>query len=401
MDRRMVGLVDGSGQLSCPHGLCREGRRPLAPVFHAALAPPIAYLYRPVSNSPPMTTTMMMIASPAETAGAAGKGDGGSDVSEATSPKPEKRHLSWSQISKSLLAGGVAGSVSRTAVAPLERLKILMQVQGNDKVYTGVWQGTRHMWQQEGIRGLFRGNGLNCIRIFPNQAIKFMSYEQLSRRISHYLIDHGGDGQLTPLLRLGAGSVAGVIGMSATYWMDMVRGRISIQEGSSQQYRGMVHATKSIVAEEGLLALWRGWLPSVIGVMPYVGLNFSVYESLKDYLIKKNEYADERDLSIFTKLTCGAIAGTAGQTVAYPFDTVRRRMQVSGWAGAQTLHAEGGHAVAYKGMIDCFVRTSREEGVGALFKGLVPNYVKVVPSIAIAFVTYEQVKDFLGAELRI
>ena len=324
--------------------------------------------------------------------------------------------MSWSQISKSLLAGGVAGSVSRTAVAPLERLKILMQVQGNDKVYTGVWQGTRHMWRQEGMRGLFKGNGLNCIRIFPNQAIKFMSYEQLSRRISHYLMDRGEDGTLTPLWRLGAGSVAGVIGMSATYWMDMVRGRISIQEGTSgktttttttkgtvkaPQYTGMVHATRSIVAEEGILALWRGWLPSVIGVMPYVGLNFSVYESLKEYLIKKNEYADERDLSIFTKLSCGAVAGTAGQTVAYPFDTVRRRMQVSGWAGAQTLHAEGGHAVAYKGMVDCFVRTSREEGVGALFKGLVPNYVKVVPSIAIAFVTYEQVKDFLGAELRL
>ena len=387
----MVGSVDGSDHLSCPHvGVLGSERRPLAPVFHSVYAP---FLYRSSANTPPM------IASPAETAGEV---DGGKDAGGATSPpKPEKRHLSWSQISKSLLAGGVAGSVSRTAVAPLERLKILMQVQGNDKVYTGVWQGMRHMWQHEGIHGLFRGNGLNCIRIFPNQAIKFMSYEQLSRRISHYLIDNGGDGQLTPLLRLGAGSVAGVIGMSATYWMDMVRGRISIQEGSSQQYRGMVHATKSIVAEEGLLALWRGWLPSVIGVMPYVGLNFSVYESLKDYLIKKNEYADERDLSIFTKLTCGAVAGTAGQTVAYPFDTVRRRMQVSGWAGAQTLHAEGGHAVAYRGMIDCFVRTSREEGVGALFKGLVPNYVKVVPSIAIAFVTYEQVKDFLGAELRI
>ena len=57
-------------------------------------------------------------------------------------------------------------------MAPLERLKILMQVQGNDKVYRGVWQGTKHMWQTDGIKGLFKGNGLNCIRIFPNQAIK-------------------------------------------------------------------------------------------------------------------------------------------------------------------------------------------------------------------------------------
>lgn len=286
-------------------------------------------------------------------------------------------------------------------MAPLERLKILMQVQGNDKVYTGIWQGTAHMWRTDGIKGLFKGNGLNCIRIFPNQAIKFMAYEQFSRRISHYLIDHGGDGQLTPLLRLGAGACAGIVGMSATYPMDMIRGRITIQEGTNQQYRGMAHATRCIVAEEGILALWRGWLPSVIGVIPYVGLNFAVYETLKDLLVKAYDCRDERDLSIATRLACGALAGTTGQTVAYPFDVVRRRLQVSGWQGAETLHAESGHAVAYRGMVECFIRTSKEEGIGALFKGLAPNYLKVVPSIAIAFVTYEQVKEVLGAEIRI
>lgn len=286
-------------------------------------------------------------------------------------------------------------------MAPLERLKILMQIQGNQKVYTGIWQGTIHMWQSDGLKGLFKGNGLNCIRIFPNQAIKFMTYEQFSRRISHHLIDNGGDGQLTPLLRLGAGAGAGIVGMSATYPMDMIRGRITIQEGSNQQYRGMLHATRCIVAEEGVFALWRGWLPSVIGVVPYVGLNFSVYETLKDVIVRAYDCRDERDLSIATRLACGAVAGTAGQTVAYPFDVVRRRLQVSGWRGAEGLHADHGQAVAYRGMIDCFIRTVREEGVGALFKGLAPNYLKVVPSIAIAFVTYEQMKELLGAEIRI
>lgn len=314
----------------------------------------------------------------------------------------EKRQLTWSQIFKSLLAGGIAGAVSRTAVAPLERLKILMQVQGNEKVYRGVWQGTIHMWRTDGLKGLFKGNGLNCIRIFPNSAIKFLTYEQLSRKISHYLIDQGGDGQLTPALRLMAGAGAGIVGMSATYPMDMVRGRITIQQSTDRkQYRGMLHATRVIVAEEGVLALWRGWLPSVIGVVPYVGLNFAVYETLKDMLIKAYGCRDERDLSIATRLGCGAVAGTMGQTVAYPFDVCRRRLQVSGWSGAQQLHADHGHAVAYRGMVDCFRRTVAEEGVQALFKGLGPNYLKVVPSIAIAFATYEEVKEILGAEIRI
>lgn len=153
--------------------------------------------------------------------------------------------------------------------------------------------------------------------------------------------------------------------------------------------------------QEGVIALWKGWLPSVIGVIPYVGLNFAVYETLKDVVLKFYDLNDERELSTLTRLACGGVAGTTGQTVAYPLDVVRRRMQMSGWAGAQALHAEAGHAVAYKGMVDCFMRTLREEGFQALFKGLWPNYIKVVPSIAIAFVTYEKLKEGLGVELRI
>lgn len=313
-----------------------------------------------------------------------------------------KHSLSWMQMGQSLAAGGIAGAVSRSAVAPLERLKILMQIQGNDKVYTGVWQGLSHMWKTEGIRGLFRGNGLNCMRIVPNSAIKFLAFEQFTRSMSASSLNDGGDGKLTPASRLGAGAVAGILGMSATYPMDMIRGRISVQQANGgPQYRGLFHGGISIARAEGLRALFRGWVPSTIGVVPYMGLNFGVYETLKAHLVESSDVKDERELSVFTRLAAGAVAGTAGQTLAYPFDVVRRRLQVSGWDGARSLHAEGGHAIAYKGMVDCFVRTVREGGISALFKGLAPNYVKVVPSIAIAFVTYEQVKDVLGAEVRI
>jgi solute carrier family 25 phosphate transporter 23/24/25/41 len=275
-----------------------------------------------------------------------------------------------------------------------------MQVQGNsNKLYTGTWQGLKYMMKEEGMRGMFKGNGTNCVRIIPNAALKFLTYEQLTRRISYNMQQSGGDGQMTPTLRLAAGAVAGIIGMSATYPLDMVRGRLTVQ--TDNQYRGIMHAARLIIKQEGLIALWRGWLPSVIGVIPYMGLNFAVYETLKDLTLKAYDLNDERELSVLSRLACGAVAGTTGQTVAYPLDVVRRRLQMSGWNGAQTLHAEQGHAVIYKGMVDCFVRTVREEGMRALFKGLLPNYIKVVPSIAIAFVSYEQVKELLGVELRI
>ena len=285
------------------------------------------------------------------------------------------------------------------------------------------------MVRAEGVAGCFKGNWTNCVRIIPNSAVKFLLYEQAVRSLSHASLDGGGDGRLGPVARLGAGAAAGIVAMSATYPLDMVRGRLTVQGGAggapaspapgssggaaagaapgattTAQYRGIAHAARTIVAEEGLVALWRGWLPSVIGVIPYVGLNFCVYETLKDAVVRATGVEDERGLSVTTRLGCGAVAGTTGQTIAFPLDVVRRRMQMSGWAGAAALHgADASHAsaVAYKGMVDCFARTVREEGVRALFKGLWPNYIKVVPSIAIAFVSYEQLKEAMGVQLRI
>lgn len=315
-------------------------------------------------------------------------------------------------ICKSLIAGGVAGGVSRTAVAPLERLKILLQVQNPHSIkYNGTVQGLKYIWRTEGFRGLFKGNGANCARIVPNSAVKFFSYEQASKGILYLYRQQTGndDAQLTPLLRLGAGACAGIIAMSATYPMDMVRGRLTVQtDKSPYQYRGMVHALSTVLRQEGPRALYRGWLPSVIGVVPYVGLNFAVYESLKDWLVKSKPFGiidnNNSELTVTTRLACGAIAGTMGQTVAYPLDVVRRRMQMVGWKDASSVITGDGRGKApieYSGMVDAFKKTVRHEGVGALYKGLVPNSVKVVPSIAIAFVTYEKVKDILGVEFRI
>ncbi|KAJ8534818.1 hypothetical protein K7X08_016546 [Anisodus acutangulus] len=313
-------------------------------------------------------------------------------------------------ICKSLVAGGVAGGVSRTAVAPLERLKILLQVQNSHSMkYNGTIQGLKYIWRTEGFKGLFKGNGTNCARIVPNSAVKFFSYEQASKGILYLYRQQTGneDAQLTPLLRLGAGACAGIIAMSATYPMDMVRGRITVQtEKSPYQYRGMFHALSTVLREEGPRALYKGWTPSVIGVIPYVGLNFAVYESLKAWLVKTKPLGlvDDSELGIVTRLACGAAAGTVGQTVAYPLDVIRRRMQMVGWSHASSIVTGDGRSkvpLEYTGMIDAFRKTVKYEGVRALYKGLVPNSVKVVPSISIAFVAYEQVKDLLGVEIRI
>ncbi|KAI4369805.1 hypothetical protein MLD38_018209 [Melastoma candidum] len=346
-------------------------------------------------------------------AAAAAPGRGGPAAVDDSKLPPEVKSPSPNpifSICKSLLAGGVAGGVSRTAVAPLERMKILLQVQNPHSIkYSGTIQGLKYIWRTEGLRGLLKGNGTNCARIVPNSAVKFFSYEQASQGILWLYRQQPGneEAQLTPLLRLGAGACAGIIAMSATYPMDMVRGRLTVQtDKSPRQYRGIFHALTTVFKEEGPRALYRGWLPSVIGVVPYVGLNFAVYESLKDWLVtaKPLELVQDNELSVTTRLACGAAAGTVGQTVAYPLDVIRRRMQMVGWKDASSVIVGDGQRKApleYTGMIDAFRKTVRHEGFRALYKGLVPNSVKVVPSIAIAFVTYEVVKDVLGVEMRI
>lgn len=117
--------------------------------------------------------------------------------------------------------------------------------------------------------------------------------------------------------------------------------------------------------------------------IPYAGLNFGVYESLKAWLIKTKPYglvSDDSELSVPTKLACGAAAGTVGQTVAYPLDVIRRRMQMLGWNNAASVVTGDGRSkvqLEYTGMIDVFRKTVRHEGFGALYKGLIPNSVKV------------------------
>ena len=125
-----------------------------------------------------------------------------------------------------------------------------------------------------------------------------------------------------------------------------------------------------------------------------------MYESLKDWLVKAKPFGliEDSELSVTTRLACGAAAGTVGQTVAYPLDVIRRRMQMVGWNNAASVITGDGRSAApleYTGMIDAFRKTVRHEGFGALYKGLVPNSVKVSPLILPAISVFRNVANTL------
>lgn len=144
----------------------------------------------------------------------------------------------------------------------------------------------------------------------------------------------------------------------ATYPLDIVRGRLTAQGGAtSTQYTGMVDALSSIVRNEGVAGLYRGIAPTLIGIAPYVGINFLVYESLKE---RAPVEPGATGPSALWLAGCGAAAGTTGQTVAYPADVLRRRFQLQALSEATTK---------YSGVVGAVVTIVREEGIRGLYKG--------------------------------
>ena len=285
-------------------------------------------------------------------------------------------------------AGGVAGAVSRTVVSPLERLKILYQVQsaGRNEYQLSIYNALKKMWKDEGWRGFRRGNGVNCIRIVPYSAVQFGSYN-LYRRVFE---SKPGANDLDPLQRLVCGGCAGITSVTFTYPLDIVRTRLSIQTASFEslsKHQGKPPGMwptmiKMFKTEGGVMGLYRGIIPTVAGVAPYVGLNFMVYESIRGYFTP----AGEKNPVWYRKLAAGALSGAVAQTCTYPFDVLRRRFQVNTMSGM---------GYQYKGIFDAIRVIVGQEGVRGLYKGIVPNLLKVAPSMASSWLSFELTRDFL------
>ncbi|CAI7990344.1 Mitochondrial adenine nucleotide transporter ADNT1 [Geodia barretti] len=236
----------------------------------------------------------------------------------------------WDRVTlsqlKHLVAGGVAGAVSRTAVSPLERMKILFQLQvetvKGERKFQGMASTLRLIWREEGVKGYFKGNGTNVMRIVPYVAVQFAAYEEYKK-----LLGIPDDvREQSPLKRLVAGGLAGITSVTATYPLDLVRTRLSAQgEGPDRKYKNVRHAFRTILKEEGGMwsgCLYRGIFPTLCGIAPYVGLNFAVYETLKGWVMlqlledddNRQQVELDSELPVGWKLGCGAIAGALGQS---------------------------------------------------------------------------------------
>ncbi|KAI5730581.1 hypothetical protein M8J76_015370 [Diaphorina citri] len=216
-----------------------------------------------------------------------------------------------------LVAGGVAGAVSRTCTAPLDRLKVYLQVHGNKT--TGIKKCLLHLLHEGGFLSLWRGNGINVLKIAPESALKFMAYEQAKR-----LIRGNYTRELSIYERFVAGSLAGGVSQTVIYPLEVLKTRLALRK--TGEYSSILDAAKKISAREGWKSFYRGYVPNLLGIIPYAGIDLAVYETLKNSYFRKHDDDNEAP-SVLLLLACGTASSTCGQVCSYPLALVRTRLQ--------------------------------------------------------------------------
>ncbi|KAM7255663.1 hypothetical protein ACFE04_008561 [Oxalis oulophora] len=293
-------------------------------------------------------------------------------------------------FAKELIGGATTGAVTKSAVAPLERIKILYQTRTQGFQSIGVYPSFTKVIKHEGLLGLYKGNGAAVLRVLPYSGFHYMAYE----RYRSWLVNTCPSVGTGPVVDLIAGSAAGGTAVLCTYPLDLARTKLAYQVVDRRQfyvngnkcihsnpaYRGLQDVFRSVYKENGVRGFYRGVGPTLVGIFPYAGLKFYLYEELKLRIPE-----EQRD-SIPMRLSCGASAGLVAQTFSYPLDVIRRQMQIN--------NAQKGK-VQYKNTMECVRNIVRNQGWRQLYAGLSVNYLKVVPSVAIGFTVYDVMKLWL------
>lgn len=286
-------------------------------------------------------------------------------------------------IWKHLLAGAFAGTVSRTCTAPLDRLKVFLQVRGAE--FASLKFCFNQLLKDGGWPSLWRGNGINVLKIAPETAIKFMVYEKAKRKIKG-----NSDVELTWPQRFIAGAFAGAFSQTVIYPMEVLKTRLVL--GQTGDHRGIWHCAQKILILEGVKGFYRGYLPNLIGIIPYAGIDLAVYEKLKRAYLRyhmndPNRKLPKNEAPTYVSSICGAISSSCGQLLSYPLALVRTRLQAT---------TSSDNSVS---MTILFKQIYDKEGLRGFYRGILPNFMKVAPAVSITYVVYEKTRRSLGAEM--
>jgi len=268
---------------------------------------------------------------------------------------------------ENFMLSGIAAGISKTAAAPIERVKLLVQNQDEmikqgrlDKPYTGVLDCTKRVLQTEGVGPFWRGNLANVLRYFPTQALNFAFKDSIKAQFKV-----AKDASVVTKLasNVAAGGLAGSLSLTVVYSLDFARTRLANDNKGAdgkRQFNGLFDVYKKTLASDGIQGLYRGFVISCVGIFIYRGLYFGLYDTLRPLVLGEKGNAGA---SFFLGWAITIVSGLA----SYPIDTVRRRMMMTSGGG-----------VKYNGSLDCAKQVIKNEGFMSLMKGAGANVLRGV-----------------------
>lgn len=288
-----------------------------------------------------------------------------------------------------LLAGGVAGGISKTVVAPIERVKLILQTQdvssqiGKEHLrYKGIADAFVRIPREQGFSSFWRGNTANIIRYFPTQALNFAFKDKYKK----LFVRHSPKQDFWKFFaeNLASGGAAGATSLLFVYPLDFARTRLAADLGAkgSRQFSGLGNCISTIFRREGFSGLYQGFGVSVGGIIVYRGAFFGLYDTAKSVA-----FEDPKKATLFASWLIAQSVTTAAGFASYPFDTVRRRMMMQA----------GRPEKLYTGTLNCWYRIFTTEGPAAFFKGALSNVIRGSGG-ALVLILYDQIQKYLGIE---
>lgn len=304
---------------------------------------------------------------------------------------------------QSAIAGGASGAITRAIAQPLDVIKIRFQLQlepikhGSNSKYNSVPQAVCSIVKEEGMLALWSGHIPAQFLSISYGVIQFGVYEKLTqlcqRSDPHFFINN------KHWINFTNGGVGATVATIASFPFDTIRTRLIAEQKNKKAYKGFLDAFTTMIKGEGVTALYKGLVPTLSQIAPHAGIQFATYKLFSDNILNNIHYFQRQDTissvvesTLIANLIAGSLAGFVAKTAIYPFDLVKKRMQIQGFQQHRTGF---GRQMYCTGLLDCVKLTIVEEGFLALFKGYLPSIYKAVMVSALHFAVYDEVKHFM------
>ncbi len=306
-------------------------------------------------------------------------------------PVKKEKKSKLEQLGSDLFIGGSIGAISKTIMAPVERVKLLLQtmdsnpdvVSGKVERYKGIGDCFSRVAKEQGIRAFWRGNMVNCLRYAPQQGSALAFNDALNDMFPKY--DANTQFWQSLGVKLFSGGAAGAVANTICYPFDFARTRLASDlKSGGGQFKGITDCIVTTVRNQGITGLYTGWSVTVAGAFVYRAGQLGCFKQIQDMNPYKNDKGTLGAVSSFCAVT---VARTVVMPFNYPFDTVRRRMMLQSEKPVSER--------LYKGSIHCFREVLRKEGTKGMYKGMIPELFRGVGG-SLVIVAYDRIKIIYG-----